>query len=197
MERLNTKVVLKAARLSYCSVFEPKDYKDGSTPKYSTAVLFDKNDTEKVNALKQAISNAIANRSERVAGLSTEAAFRKFVHDGDADHPDDESYAGMYYINAKTDKKPRTLKVVVTDGQQSMVDTTSDDDIYSGVYAHVSIDCFAYNTGGGKGVSCSLRAILSLGYGDRLSGGAANPEEDFGLPFQQMKPEDDLAGLLG
>jgi hypothetical protein len=52
-------------------------------------------------------------------------------------------------------------------------------DIYSGCYAKVSMEAFAYNSNGNKGVTFGLRAVKKVADGERL-GPVDNASEDFG-----------------
>ena len=60
------------------------------------------------------------------------------LRDGDVDRPDQEEYAGMYFLNASTKQKPG-----VVDAQLNpILDPT---EVYSGCYGRASINFFAYN----------------------------------------------------
>ena len=70
--------------------------------------------------------------------------------------------------------------------------TDSQEDIYSGVYAHVSINFYAFSMAGNKGVTAGLNNVLSLGHGDYL-GGRASAESD----FDEFEVEEDDSAELG
>ena len=50
--------------------------------------------------------------------------------------------------------------------------------IYSGVYARASVNFFAFNSNGNKGIACGLNNIQKLRAGDPL-GGKSRAEDDF------------------
>ncbi|MFX3708021.1 ssDNA-binding protein, partial [Streptococcus suis] len=54
----------------------------------------------------------------------------------------------------------------------------SADDVYSGVFASVSMNAYAYNTAGNKGISCCLNNVQILAKGDYL-GGRSSADADF------------------
>ena len=100
MENLNTKVITGKVRFSYANVWEPKSI-NGSNPKYSISLLIPKSDTQTLNNIKQAIENA------KKIGLSVfngkvPANIKTPLRDGDIEKPDDEIYAGCYFVNANS-----------------------------------------------------------------------------------------------
>ena len=88
----------------------------------------------------------------------------------------DEPYAGfededLIAIRVKTKRKPG---VISTDGTKLF----DDSDVYSGMYAELSLTCYAYDNNGNKGVSFGLKNVLKTRDGDRISGGGASSAED-------------------
>ena len=55
---------------------------------------------------------------------------------------------------------------------------TESTELYSGCYGSASINFFAYNTKGNKGVAAGLNNVIKTRDGERLSGGHT-AEEDF------------------
>jgi Protein of unknown function (DUF2815) len=53
-------------------------------------------------------------------------------------------------------------------------------DFYSGCYGRASINFYAFNTSGNKGIGAGLGNLQKMGEGERLSGGGASAEDDFG-----------------
>lgn len=51
-------------------------------------------------------------------------------------------------------------------------------EVYSGCYARVSINFYAYNVSGNKGIACGLNNVQKLSDGDYL-GGRSRAEDDF------------------
>lgn len=64
-----------------------------------------------------------------------------------------------------------------------------ENDVYSGCYARVSLNFYAFNTNGNKGIACGLGNIQKVDDGERLGGGAS-AEEDF--DFEEVDAEDDF-----
>ena len=72
---------------------------------------------------------------------------------------------------------------------QPILDSTQ---LYSGVWARVSINAFAFNTQGNKGVSFGLNHVQKVRDGDYL-GGRSKAEDDFEpLDDEDLDDEDDV-----
>ena len=105
--------------------------------------------------------------------LTRIAANASPLRDGDAERPDDEAYANAYFINANSGTAPG-----IVDNQQEPQPITVRSEIYSGVYARASINFYAFNSNGNRGIACGLNNIQKLRDGDPL-GGKSRAEDDF------------------
>ena len=164
-----TTVVTGIVRFSYLTVFEPKSI-NGSDPKYSVALLIPKTDTKTISAINRAVEAA------KQAGLSKfggklPAKMKLPLRDGDEEYPDDETYAGHYFVNANCNQKPG----LVYKNGQPIIDST---ELYSGCYGHASINFYAFNTNGNKGIACGLNHLMKVKDGEPL-GGRSRVEDDF------------------
>lgn len=175
MENMNnaTKVVTGEVRFSFLNVFEPKGI-NGSEPKYSVSLLIPKTDTKTINAINRAVEAAKQSGIGKFGG-KIPAVMKLPLRDGDAERPDDEVYAGYYFVNANCKQQPG---LVYKNGQK-IIDST---DLYSGCYGHASINFFAFNNNGNKGVACGLNHLMKTRDGEPLGG--------------RSKAEDDFAGLI-
>lgn len=171
-----TKVIIKNARLSYANIFE-KSSIDDNTPKYSTALLIDKSDTNTINAIKHAINKAIEEGKNSKWGGKIPGNLKTPLRDGDEERPDDPNYKDKFFFNASTTRKPQVLDV-----DKSLVPDPEDgaysDVVYSGCYAHVSINFYPFEARGNKGVAAGLGNVMKAGDGEPLAGGST-AEEDF------------------
>ncbi|MBR0575707.1 DUF2815 family protein [Proteiniclasticum sp. BAD-10] len=179
--RKGTKVTTGEVRLSYAHLLEPKAIEDGQTPKYSVSIIIPKDDKETLRAIKEAIEEAKEAGKGKLGG-KIPANLKTPVRDGDEDRPDDEAYANSYFINANSTQKPRVLEFIkfTTDGKVKADPIDSTDDVYSGMYGCVSLNFYAYNTSGNKGIAAGLGNVLKTQDGDRLGGGSS-VEDDFDL----------------
>lgn len=184
-----TKVITGKVRLSYANIFEPKSI-NGSDPKYSVSLIIPKDDKQQVEIIKKAIDNAIEADKSKLANKAGKipANLKTPLRDGDEDRPDDEVYAGCYFINANSTKAPAVVSTE-KDRTTGKAITLGEDDVYSGCYARVSINFYGFNTNGNIGIACGLGNIQKVEDGERLGGGSS-AEEDF--EFDEVDVEDDF-----
>ncbi len=161
-------------RWSFANVWEPKSI-NGSNPKYSISLLIPKDDEETVDKIKAAIQAAYEEGAAKLKGNSKSvpplAAIKNPLRDGDVERPDDPVYARCYFINANNTAKPG----IVDANRQEIIDRS---EVYSGVYGRASINFYAFNSNGNKGIACSLNNLQKIKDGEPL-GGHSRAEDDF------------------
>ena len=184
-----TKVITGKVRLSYANIFEPKSI-NGSDPKYSVSLIIPKSDKQQIETIEEAINNAILAGESKLVGKNGKVPsnIKLPLRDGDEDRPDDENYADSYFLNANSTKAPAVVGLE-KDRSTGRAIHLGEDDVYSGCYARVSINFYAFNTNGNKGIACGLGNIQKVEDGDRLGGGSS-AEEDF--DFEEVDVEDDF-----
>jgi hypothetical protein len=189
-----TTVITGMVRFSYAHVFKPAEFEtdkaNGKDPKYMVTLLIDKTDKDTVKAIKAAMANAEkAGISSKWGGKKPPAT--KFwipLRDGDEERPDDEVYAGNYFIQAKSARKPTVVgKYRGTDGK--LLELTTEDEFYSGCYGRASIAIFPYNQDGGVGLGVYLNNVQKLKEGDKLTGGT-DANDDFDDEFEDDEDDD-------
>ena len=168
-KRTNTKVTTGKVRLSYVHLFDAYA-KEGNDPKFSTAILIPKTDTETIKCIKEATTEA-AEMGKAKLGKYILTNLKTPLRDGDIEHPDDDTYKGMYFLNASSKNKPG----VVDSNVHPVLDAT---EIYSGCYARLTINFYAYCASGNKGIAAGLGNVQKLCDGESL-GGFARAENDF------------------
>ena len=184
MAQNKTKVVTGVVRLSYANVWEPKAVNEGQTPKYSVSLIIPKEDKDTVAKINAAIDAAIEEGIGKFGGKKpNKAALKLPLRDGDVERDEDEAYANSYFINANSPTAPQIVDTKV----QPILERG---EVYSGVYARVSINFYAFNSNGNKGIACGLGNIQKVRDGEPL-GGKSKAEDD----FDQLPDDDD--GLLG
>ena len=171
-KRMNpTKVITGVVRLSYANVWEPKSI-NGGAEKYSVSLIIPKSDTKTLSAINEAVNAAIEEGKGKFGGkIPNKAALKLPLRDGDIDRPDDEAYANSYFINANSNTPPQ----IVDRNVNPIIDRS---EVYSGVYARVSINFYAFNSNGNKGIACGLGNIQKIRDGEPL-GGRTNAADDF------------------
>ena len=95
--------------------------------------------------------------------------FRDGDEEGDLEK--NPEYEGHYFMTVSNKTRPG----VVDQQVQPVLDAT---EVYSGCYARVSINAFAYNTQGNRGISFGLNHVQKVCDGDFL-GGRSRAEDDF------------------
>lgn len=164
----------KDTRWSYANVWEPKSI-NGGTPKYSVSLIIPKSDSKTVAAIKKAIEAAYKEGEAKLKGNSRSVpaleAIKTPLRDGDLERPDDEAYANSYFINANSTTPPGIVDVNV----QPIITRS---EVYSGVYGRASINFYAFNSNGNRGIACGLNNLQKIRDGEPL-GSRASAESDF------------------
>lgn len=171
-----TKVVTGVVRLSYANVWEPTSI-NGGTPKYSVSLIIPKSDRKTVDAINAAIDNAIRDGAAKFGGkIPNRAALKLPLRDGDIER-DDEAYKDSFFINANSTTAPQ----IVDRSVQPILDRS---EVYSGCYARVSINFYAFNSNGNRGIACGLGNIQKVRDGEPL-GGKSSAADDFKTDFDE------------
>lgn len=161
-------------RWSYANVWEAKSI-NGGTPKFSVSLIIPKSDTVTINKIKAAIEAAYREGEAKLKGngrsVPALSVLKTPLRDGDTERPDDEAYANAYFINANSATAPG----IVDADRQPILDRS---EVYSGVYGRASINFYAFNSNGNKGIACGLNNLQKLRDGEPL-GGKSRAEDDF------------------
>lgn len=170
-----TKVITGVnTRWSYANVWDPKSI-NGGAPKYSVSLIIPKSDTVTVNKIKVAIQAAYEEGESKLKGsdktVPALSVLKTPLHDGDLERPDDEAYANSYFVNANSATAPG----IVDADRQPILDRS---EVYSGVYGRASINLYAFNSNGNKGIACGLNNLQKIKDGEPL-GGKSRAEDDF------------------
>ena len=170
-----TKVITGVkTRWSYANVWQAKSI-NGGTPKFSVSLIIPKSDTKTVTAVRNAIQAAYEEGQSKLKGNSKSVpaltAIKTPLRDGNAERPDDEAYKDCYFINANSVTAPG-----IVDAARNPIIEHSE--VYSGVYGRASINFYAFNSNGNRGIACGLNNLQKISDGDPL-GGKTRAEDDF------------------
>lgn len=161
-------------RWSYANVWEAKSI-NGGTPKYSVSLIIPKSDTVTIQKIRAAIEAAYKEGEAKLKGngrsVPVLSVLKTPLRDGDAERPDDEAYANAYFVNANSATAPG----IVDADRQPILDRS---EVYSGVYGRASINFYAFNSNGNKGIACGLNNLQKIRDGEPL-GGKSRAEDDF------------------
>lgn len=186
-ENVTTKAVLKNVRLSYVHLFKPEAAEGSNDLKYSVSIIISKDDEENLKKVRDAVKAATqAGIAGKFQGKKP-AGLKDPLRDGDEDRPESPEYENSYFINASSRTKPEVVEVATVAGKRQFVQITDEEKVYSGCYAHVSINFFAYNTNGNKGIGAGLNNVCKVKDGEYL-GGRASAASDFGGMIDDIEP---------
>lgn len=161
-------------RWSYANVWEAKSI-NGGAPKFSISLIIPKSDTLTVAKIKAAIEAAYHEGEAKLKGNSKSvpplASIKTPLRDGDIERPDDQAYTNTYFINANSATAPG-----IVDVDRNIILNRSE--VYSGVYGRASINFYAFNSNGNKGIACGLNNLQKVRDGEPL-GGKVSAESDF------------------
>lgn len=185
-------VVTGEVRLSYANLFTPRAPQGGGDPKYSATLLIPKTDTATYQRILAAIEAATQSGVASKWNGQRPPMIPNPLHDGDGARPSDGMEYGPeckgHWVLTASSKQDRPPQVV--DAQRNPI--LNQAMIYSGAYAHVYINFYAYNAGGKKGIGCGLNAVQKTRDGEALSGMAKDANDVFSaLPPQFVPPQID------
>lgn len=169
-----TKVITGVCTFSYLNCWDAKAI-NGGTPKFSVSLIIPKSDTRTVEKIKAAINAAYNEGQSKLRGTGRSvpalSSLRSPLRDGDMERPDDEAYRNSYFINANSAAQPG----IVDADRQPILNRS---EMYSGVKGRASINLYAYNVNGNKGIACGLNNLQKIADGTPL-GGKSRAEDDF------------------
>ena len=172
------KVILQNVRCSYVFVEKPRKAQEGEGDgKYSLQVIINKDDPQ-MKKVKAAIKAAAVDKFGKDAKMG---AMKLPLRDGDEEREEKE-YNGTYFFNANASRRPG----VVNRKNEPADQDDMDEYCYSGAIFHVSVDFYAFNFQGRKGIAVGLNNLMLRKKGNRMDGTASASDE-----FADMADDDD------
>ncbi|MED5019309.1 DUF2815 family protein [Paenibacillus chibensis] len=172
----STAVTTGQVRLSFVHLFQPHANQPGQEPKYSTTILIPKSD----GATMQRINAAIEAAAQKgVAGIWNGARppqLKTPIWDGDGVRQNGEPFGpeckGHWVLTASSKQQ----QAIVDVNLNPIINQT---EVYSGMYARVNINFFAFSNSGNRGVGAGLGPVQKLSDGEPL-GSRVSAEQAFG-----------------
>lgn len=165
-----SKVIFGPCRLSYTHLFTKHNPNgDAADGKYQTNVLIPKSEKKTIEALREAIETA--KKQGIVSKWGGKEPKKLALPLNDGDDKDDELYEDTFFVNAKCSTRPG----IVDRNKAPIVD---EEEIYSGVWAIVSVTFFPYDTNGNRGIACGLNNVMKYKDDEKL-GGRVSAQTDF------------------
>lgn len=182
----NEKVIFGPVRLSYVHLLEK--WAADSNPdnaKYQTGILIPKTEKETIAAINTAIESAkkkaISDKWDGKEPKKMDSPLR----DGDDKDGNAEEYENMYYITAKSTTRPQVIG-------RNNEPLTDEDDVYSGMWALVSVTFYGYSVSGNKGIAAAINNVKKVKDGERFGGSNVSAESEFGDIQLDDEDDDDL-----
>lgn len=184
---MSTKVVTGTVRFSYLNVFKPKAISEGQDPKYSVCLLIPKEDKATLDKIRKAIeAEKKAGAAEKWKG-KVPANLKTPLRDGDVERVDEHpEYAGMYFLNANSSKKP----VLLDESKDEILDHT---ELYSGCWGRANVSFYSFDVNGNRGIAVGLNALQKKRDDEPLGGmiTAESAAADFDDDYED---DDDMLG---
>ena len=177
MENTNaTKVITGELTLSYPHLFEAYANQPGQTPKFSATLLIPKSDTTTRAKIDAAIQAAVQQGLSKNWNGVKPPIIAVPIHDGDGVRPSDGSpfpaeCKGHWVMTASSKNQPQVVDAALNP-------IMSQSEIYAGVKARVSLNFYAYNFNGRKGIGCGLNNVQKIRDGEPLTS-FSNAADDF------------------
>ncbi|MDL2273426.1 DUF2815 family protein [Oscillospiraceae bacterium OttesenSCG-928-G22] len=175
-QNIPTKVLTGEVRLSYANLTAPRAAQQGGDAKYGVTLLIPKTDTATYQDIVNSIEAAAQDAQGKLWNGVRPPVLPQPLHDGDGVRESGVPYGpeckGCWVITASSKNKPQVVH------QSNVGVELAPQDIYSGMYARVTINFFGYNSNGKKGVGCGLGNVMKTQDGEPLAGGAS-AEADF------------------
>lgn len=164
---LATKYVTPETICSFPYLFEKSDYTD----KYGLSIPISNSEKDEIKKIRTMIGNAAEAKWGKKARAEIGKKIASPLRDGNEEKDDDEIYRDTIFFSANSSKKPG----VVGPDLKPIMDV---DDIYPGCIIRASVNFYAYDYKGKKGVACGLQNVMKVKDGEAI-GGRANAADDF------------------
>lgn len=180
------KVLTGEVRLSYANLTTPRASQQGGEPKYSVTLLIPKTDVATKADIDAAIAAAANEAVAKVWNGARPPVPAIPIWDGDGVRksgvPFSDECKGHWVMTASTKNKPQVV------GIDNINCELAPSDIYSGMYARVTIRFFGYSNSGNKGIGCGLGNVLKTRDGEPLAGSSSAASDFAGIGASPAAP---------
>ncbi len=179
-----TKSLTGEVRISYQHLINPN--KDNL---YMATILISKTDVATYNDLISSRDAAYEQGVKNKWNGSRPQMRYPLIYDGDGVRPSGEPFGpeckGHWVLTASSKQKPQCVHI--SNIHSELLPT----DVYSGMYARVTVNFYPFDVNGNRGVGCGLGNVCKTRDGEPLSG-RANAESDF-ADLEQAQPSQPAA----
>ena len=167
---MSTKVVIKDVIGSYVYLREARENQNGEKD-YSMQIILPKNHPQFGEKIKLSM-------------------LKIPLRDGDTEKENSPEYKNCYFFNAKAKKQPQ----IVNKYNEFASEKDLDDYCYSGATFCVSVNFYAFDKNGNRGVSAALNAVMLRKQTERIDG-SVNAQAEFGEFAEKPAQGGDFGGL--
>lgn len=179
-------------RVSYPNVFRPKKNELNGKDEYSVVALFPKGaDLSALKAAAQAAIEAKWGTDKAKWPANLRSPFRDQGEKAKVDEITGKKTLpagheeGAIFMNLKSSQRPGVV-------DQNVQDIIEDSQFYAGCWARASINAYAYDNKGNRGVSFGLGNLQKVKDGDPIAG-RTKPQDDF-APIEGLAGSSPAAG---
>ncbi len=190
-----TRVLTGEVRLSYVNLVAPRanNSNPNADPRYSVTLLIPKADVAVYENILSSIEVAATDAQAKLWGGVRPPVMPIPIHDGDGVRENGTPYSpeckGCWVITASSKQKPQVVH------QNDINTELAPQDIYSGMYARVTINFFGYNQAGRRGIGCGLGNVMKTREGEPLAGGASAAADFAGVGQTVSVSAQNLKGI--
>lgn len=172
MNKVSKKIIMQNVRGSFVFLTEPRKNKKGENDGYSIQALVKKGSplAKKLKSMQEQVAREAFGDKVKLGTLKLP------LRDGDEErdleaNPECENH---YFINCNSkNRKPGIVNI-----QSEPADEIDlEEYCYSGAYFHISVNLYAYEFEGKKGVAAGLNSVMLRKKGERLDGSVAATTE--------------------
>jgi hypothetical protein len=188
------KIITGKFRLSYPSLFEPKEYQGKKS--WSISMIFSKDDD--LTELEVAAQNACIEKwgsdtskwpskkvKNKAGKLLNKSLIKSPFRDGDLEKPDKPEYENSIFIGASCKKNQPSVC------DQKLKPITDETGIKAGDYCRASLIANAFDMEGSVGVSFVLMNVQKLATGEGFGGGRTAAEEFDAVDYEDEEEAED------
>lgn len=183
---MTNKVITPVGRASFPNLMKPKLNEMSGKSEYSVDILFDKKTD--LTKLKELLEKTIKEKW----GTKVPKVLNNPIKDGDGTknngEPYNPEYHGHYFITVKNTRKPG-----VVDSQNQ--DILTEEEIYGGCFIRASVNAYAYDRSGNRGVSLSLNNVQKVKDGDAFGAARAAAADEFDVIDDEADNPDNYQSL--
>jgi hypothetical protein len=175
--KVNNLIKLNDVRLSFPSLFQPKDWKNDAKPRYEATFMLDKTiHANEIKLIQEQIDEILTNKKMK---KPTPSSFLICLKDGDAGER--EELKGHYYLCAKSNNRVPLLE------KNPKIEVTDENRFYGGCYVSAYIQIVEYNKTG-KGITAYLKSVQFRKDGERFG----NSFHDISTAYDSVDTDEEL-----